>query len=62
LTRFPAPAIEQIVLRLEEKPKLFPKKSIKNITVAMIIPENHQGQGDIKKSSMGLGLVNFILF
>ena len=22
----------------------------------MIVPENHQGQGDIKKSSMSLGL------
>jgi hypothetical protein len=47
---------------LEEKPKLFPKKSIKNITEAMIIPENHQGQGDIKNSSMGNGFSKFFLF
>jgi hypothetical protein len=49
LTRFPAPAKVQMVRRLEEKPKVFPKNNIKNITVAMMIPENHQGQGCIKK-------------
>jgi hypothetical protein len=55
-TRFPAPAIVQSVRKFEENPKDFPKKSIKNMTVEMMIPENHHGQGCIKKSSMGLGL------
>jgi hypothetical protein len=42
-----------MVRKLDENPKLFPKKSIKNITAEMTIPENHHGQGCIKKSSMG---------
>jgi hypothetical protein len=42
-----------MVRKLEEKPKLFPKKSIRNITAEIMIPENHHGQGCIIKSSMG---------
>jgi hypothetical protein len=29
---------------LEEKPKLCPKKSNKNMIAAMILPDNHHGQ------------------
>jgi hypothetical protein len=38
---FPSPLAAQMVLRLEEKPNDLPKKSRKNIILAIIAPENH---------------------
>jgi hypothetical protein len=35
----------QMVRRLEENPKDFPKKSSENIMAEMTIPETHQDQG-----------------
>src|SRR5690606_37536741 len=45
LTRFPAPAREQMVCRLEEKPNLFPQKMSISITAVISKPEIYQGQG-----------------
>ncbi len=50
LIHFPAPAMEQTVLRFEENPNDCPKKRRMNITVAMTMPEVHHGQGCDKNS------------
>jgi uncharacterized NAD(P)/FAD-binding protein YdhS len=51
-TVFPAPHIEQIVLKLVESPKLFPVKTRNSITSPIRNPDTGQGQGDDKNSAI----------
>lgn len=45
LFRLPAPAILQMVLKLEEKPKLLPQKTSINMINTIIMPEKYHDQG-----------------
>jgi hypothetical protein len=38
----------QMVLKLEENPKVCPKYKRKNIIAAIMVPENHQGHVCVK--------------
>src|SRR6516225_3155692 len=48
--RFPAPSIEQILERFDEKPKVFPEKSNMAITKVIAGPDTYQGQGRLRTS------------
>src|SRR5690606_622429 len=57
LTRLPAPAIVQMVRKLDEKPKVFPQKIRMSMTAVISKPEMYQGQGCLMNST-----IVFIIF
>ena len=53
----PAPQAAQMVLKLEEKPKVRPKNNKINMIQAIKKPEKYQGQGANKNSEIVIGYI-----